>query len=187
MAEPRFDLGFSGRLAPEADAAAARRHLMTVFKLDEAGVAQLFTGRAVIVRRDVDAGQAEQYRQVFAQAGAILDLIPIAAPPPADPDPPAAPPPADPDPPAAPPPPAVAAAESALALGPPTDQLEPPVQAAPLPDTGGLDLVAGNGWSLADCAPAVAPIPIPDLSHLTLADDDPAIRDQQTDDPYERD
>ena len=74
MTEDRYDLSFDGTLSPEADPDEVRRRLMAIFKLSESGAQRLFTGRAMIVKRNVDAATAAQFQQVFATAGAVLRL-----------------------------------------------------------------------------------------------------------------
>ncbi len=76
MPDVHFDLSFNGTLVPDADPIAVRRQLGALFKLDEAGIAQLFIGKPVLVRRAVDVATAAKFERVFHQAGAVLTITP---------------------------------------------------------------------------------------------------------------
>lgn len=175
MADERFDLVYKGLIAPGADPERTRRRLTAIFKLTDKGVERLFTGKPVIVKRDVDAATAAQFEKVFAHAGAILTVIPIEA--------------------AglsesvesqvaseSVEPPQIGAIDtSRLALAPQGGDLEePPATALPDLDLSYLSLVPGTGWTLEDCQPPPTPIPELDLSHLSLEPPAPAA-DRETD------
>lgn len=170
MTEDRYDLSFDGTLSPEADPAEARRRLMAIFKLSESGAQRLFTGRAMIVKRNVDAATAAQFQQVFATAGAVLRLSrvePVAAldsPDQTSPDRPSG---DDVRSPVSGP----TIGTSGLSLAPPGGLLEePPQYVVPVLDLSHLSLVPGDEWTLEDCEPPPTPIPEPDTSYLSLAE-----------------
>jgi len=168
MAEPRYDLSFRGTLIAGADADLARQRLRELFRLDEAGVARLFSGQPVVVKRDVDVKTAAQYERAFSEAGAVLERLELNAA--ADPAP--SPPPSAPQAPAAGATSAealAALAASSLALAPQEGFLEAEREVKiPAIDTGHLALVGGADWSLEDCERPPTPIPEPDISHLSL-------------------
>jgi hypothetical protein len=162
MSEQRYDLSYRGLLVPGADPVEVRRRLGAIFKLHEAGLGRLFTGKPVIVKRDVDAATAARYERLFAQAGAELTVVPLerSEPPPVlDPEP-------------------YVGVEtrhgpgidtSGLSLAPVGGVLEELPPPAPVQlDISHLSLVSGNDWTLEDCEPPPTPIPLPDLSYLTL-------------------
>lgn len=195
MSDQRFDLTYRGLIAPAADPAQTRERLTQIFKLNEKGVERLFTGKPVVVKRDVDAATAAQFEKIFARAGAVLTVTPIDSP-------------GGPIEAAVRPdssdigadsgsvsepndlPPflhrdhagsaASAATPSGLSLAPQFGDLEEaPPTAAPDIDISYLSLVAGSDWTLEDCEPPPTPVPEPDLSYLALepmseARDDPA-------------
>ncbi|QIK37324.1 hypothetical protein GWK36_04195 [Caldichromatium japonicum] len=176
MSEPRFDILFDGALLPEADPMQVRTRLGAAFKLDAAGVERLFCGKAVIVKRDADAATAERYRQVFAEAGAVVRLRALGGE--ASPQPPAADTaeaarmqPGQANPSATPPRPEVPDFSTSADF----DQLEePPPVKAPALDLSHLSLVSGTDWDLSDCTPPPPTTPVPDTSHLRLADSEPS-------------
>lgn len=176
MTEERFDLSYKGDLAPGADPASVRERLTAVFKLSAAGAERLFAGRPVIVKRNADAVAAARFTEVFEQAGAVLTVIPLATE--AAPEVPGN----DTDAAAAPEriqSPAQVSLDrgtdaATLSIAAQDGFLEAPrtVNIAAF-DTGGLDLVSGRDWSLADCEPPPTPIPMPDIGHLSLAEMEP--------------
>jgi hypothetical protein len=165
MADVDFDLSFDGTLAPTADPLAVRHQLASLFKLDEAGIAQLFTGKPVFIKRAVDVATAAKFERVFAQAGAVLTITPGASGLDATAGPTAPGSPASSD--QATP---LSSPTSGLALAPQTGFIENPGPVKiPDLDTSYLSLVSTPDWSLEDCQPAVTPAPVGDLSHLSLA------------------
>lgn len=162
MADQRYDLSYRGLLSPGADPEETRRRLGAIFKLGETGLERLFTGKPVIVKRDVDAATAAHYERLFAQAGAELTVVPLesaASRPAPDPVPPGV------DESAQGP----TIDTSGLSLAPPGGVLEDPAPSVSLElDISYLSLVPGDDWTLEDCEPPPTPIPLPDLSYLTL-------------------
>ena len=154
MAERRYDLSYRGLLSPGADPEEARRRLGAIFKLNEAGLGRLFTGKPVIVKRDVDAETAAQFERLFAQAGAELTVIPLDD--------------RGPSPVPAPAPSVEVTAHrgpaidtSRLSLAPLGGVLEEPPPTVSLNlDLSYLTLVEGDDWTLEDCEPPPTPIPL---------------------------
>ncbi|EXJ13991.1 hypothetical protein [Imhoffiella purpurea] len=179
MAEQRFDIAFDGSTTADADPALARQRLQSLFKLDEAGIARLFSGKPVFIKRDVDASTAAQFEKVFSQLGAVVRLIPLhdgdgsAGPPPADtaesvpaPSPDDQAPEKDTSPPA----------EDPLSLAPLTEDgflEEPPAVKMPDLDLSHLSLVTGSDWTLEDCETSPSATRTPDTSHLSLTEIEP--------------
>ncbi len=170
MTEERFDLSYRGDLLAGADPAVVRQHLRAVFNLSEESAARLFTGRSVSIKHNADAETAVRFRDVFTQAGALLRVSPIETVSDADdrtdvrssPQPSRA----QND--------ASAPAATPLSLAAHGGFLEaPPTINIDAFDTSELSLVVGSDWSLADCEPAPASIPLPDIGHLSLAEMEP--------------
>lgn len=161
MSDQRFDLTYSGLIAPGADPEQTRQRLAAVFKLSEQGVERLFVGQPVSVKRDVDEATATRFKKVFAQAGAVLTVTAVAGPEvvvdAAGAD-------------VATTPQANGSDTATLTLAPAGGVLEqPPDAAPPRLDTSYLSLVPGQSWSLDDCEPPPTLIPEPDISYLSLA------------------
>jgi len=172
MTDQRFDLSYRGLIALGADPAETRRRLSQIFRLTEQGADRLFTGQAVIVKRNVDAATATRFEGIFAKAGAVLTLTPVASPGPkaaavdaltgdsarrAGVSPQVA---------------ATGWTQATLALAPQGGDLEAnPDLRWPDLNTSYLSLVQGGDWTLLDCAAPATPIPEPDISDLSLAPD----------------
>ncbi|EIC20649.1 hypothetical protein [Thiorhodovibrio frisius] len=77
MADPTFDVLFSGELLGSASPDYVKKRLAQIFKLDEAGVERLFSGQRVFVKRGVDFATAERLREVFDKAGALAEVVPV--------------------------------------------------------------------------------------------------------------
>ena len=160
MSDQRFDLSFSGALRPGTDPEQARRFLTEAFRLNDQDAARLFSGRPMLIKRGVDAATAARVEQVFARAGAVLTVRPVA----------------EPDaqggalsPGATAPPRVQDPAASGYTLAPEGEFIDrsPPVR-PPALDLGHLSLVPGQDWTLTDCTPPPATKPPPDTSRLSL-------------------
>ncbi|MBK5930154.1 phosphate-starvation-inducible PsiE family protein [Halochromatium salexigens] len=76
MSATRFDLEFAGELTPGTDPGQARARVKRLFKLSDEAVAQLFSGTPVTVKRGIDSALASRLHAAFAQAGALVRIIP---------------------------------------------------------------------------------------------------------------
>ena len=75
MSEQLFEIAFSGQIAAGAELETVKLHIAKIFKADEARLAQLFSGRRVIIKRSVDAATAARYRGAFEKVGAICEVV----------------------------------------------------------------------------------------------------------------
>lgn len=69
-----FNVIFRGDIAPGHSLAKVRECLRDHFKLDDARVDQLFSGRPVIVKKNLDHSRASQFRDLLADMGALAQL-----------------------------------------------------------------------------------------------------------------
>jgi len=76
MAE-KFNVVFNGQAEPNQDIEDVKQRLATVLKLDASGITRLFSGSAVVIKKNVDAATAEKYNQVFKRAGAVCIVEPV--------------------------------------------------------------------------------------------------------------
>lgn len=97
--DPPLELVFRGECLEGYDPAAVRATLAKALKLDQRRADRLFSGRRIVVRRNVDVVAAHRYIAKFAMMGAVLQAEPqegvseeppAPLPPPAPPPPPAA-------------------------------------------------------------------------------------------------
>lgn len=181
MPQERFDIYFSGELLPDQSPDPVREWLGRQFKLQGQALDHLFSGTPVRIKQNVDMDTAGRYRAAFRQAGALVDIRPVAEQPPA---------------------PAATAEDSSAEpelLPPNTGSLEdcaPEVTAAEIPDISYMDLGSPdrpidetpaappadidtsrltaeppNSGDLSDCVQEKPARPIPDISGITLSED----------------
>lgn len=74
MSDQLFEIAFSGQIANGADLATVKQHIAAIFKADDERLAQLFSGKRMIIKRSVDAATAAKYRGAFEKAGAICEV-----------------------------------------------------------------------------------------------------------------
>ena len=170
MPEDRYNIVFSGELVTGADAAKKRERLGNTFRLGASQLDNLFSGQAVVVKRDVDLMTATRFQQAFLAAGARAAIELVSAAPSAPADAAAHGEPTDLPQTASETAPATVAGAT-LALAPPGTPLDEVDDAGPAcqPDTTALSLVQAPDWDLSDCAPPPAATPDYDLSELALA------------------
>lgn len=76
--EPRYDLLFRGDIVPGHRLDEVKARVQALFQIDEERLANLFSGRPALIRRNLDAAEAERYREVLANAGALVEVRPVA-------------------------------------------------------------------------------------------------------------
>jgi len=185
MAEPLFDLYFSGKTTGEEAAEQVRLKVGKIFSANDETLNRLFSGKPIRIKSGVDQATAIRYRVALRDAGALLEIKPqksTAAETSSTP--------------------ATQPAEEFSLLPPNTGNLLDcaiPTTPLPLPDisdialapvgvvidesdrpsaqainTEGLTLAEPNSGSLEDCQSAVEARPIPDIAHIELEQDEPA-------------
>lgn len=70
----RYTVIFEGRIMPGKSAEMVKDRLKSALKTDDQGLAKLFTGNPVAVRKQADLATAEKYQKVFAAAGAFCEI-----------------------------------------------------------------------------------------------------------------
>ncbi|MFK4073433.1 hypothetical protein ACI2KX_06970 [Ectopseudomonas khazarica] len=159
----RYEIAFSGQLVPGAQLELVKANMAKLFQADAQRIAQLFSGRRIVIKNNLDAAAAEKYRSTLERAGARVEVIDmdmpveeveLAPPPPAEPAP------------AAPAAPAAAAASASagrLQVAP-RDEYMAAFSEVDAPDFG----IAPVGADLQDAKPD-AEAPRVDLSQFSLA------------------
>ncbi|SDT87735.1 Uncharacterized membrane protein YhaH, DUF805 family [Pseudomonas pohangensis] len=72
MTEPLFKVVFSGELLPGFALDTVRENLAKLFKSDLGKIDHLFTGKAVVLKRDLKAADADKYLAALHNAGALV-------------------------------------------------------------------------------------------------------------------
>lgn len=75
MADPTYDVLFSGDLLGSAELDHVKQRVAELFKLDQAGTERLFSGKQVFIKRGVDHATAERFREAFRRAGAVAEVV----------------------------------------------------------------------------------------------------------------
>jgi len=71
----RYTVIFEGRIMPGKSTEMVKERLKAALKTDDQGLAKLFTGSPVAVRKNADLATAEKYKKVFANAGAFCEIL----------------------------------------------------------------------------------------------------------------
>lgn len=69
-----YEVAFSGKLVADAQPDLVKANLAKIFQADEQRIAQLFSGRRIVIKSNLDAAGAEKYREILARAGAVLEV-----------------------------------------------------------------------------------------------------------------
>ena len=79
MTDELFDIFFSGKVLPDNDLDTVKQNVGKIFNANASVLAQLFSGKAVKIKKAVDMDTAIKYRVKFREAGAVVDIRPSAA------------------------------------------------------------------------------------------------------------
>lgn len=71
----RYEIAFSGELVPGAQLEAVQANLAKLFQADAQRIAQLFSGRRVVIKNNLDEAAAEKYRSTLERAGARVEVV----------------------------------------------------------------------------------------------------------------
>lgn len=75
MTEKLYEIAFQGRVVDGADLDAVKQKIGAMFKADENRLAQLFSGRRVVIKRQADETTVAKYRGAFQKAGAVCEVV----------------------------------------------------------------------------------------------------------------
>ena len=71
----RYEIAFSGELVPGAQLEVVQANLAKLFQADAQRIAQLFSGRRVVIKNNLDEAGAEKYRSTLERAGARVEVV----------------------------------------------------------------------------------------------------------------
>ena len=74
MSDQQFEVLFRGDIVPGQAVAEVKERLASLFKLEAAQVEQLFSGRPMTIRRNLDEISAKKYQQALLNIGAVAEL-----------------------------------------------------------------------------------------------------------------
>ena len=73
----RYEIAFSGELAPGATLEQVEANLARLFQADAQRIALLFSGRRIVIKQNLDFDTVEKYRQAMVRAGAVPEVRPM--------------------------------------------------------------------------------------------------------------
>lgn len=74
MSDEKFEVAFSGEIADGADLEQVKVRVGQMFKADASKLAHLFSGKRVVIKKDIDHQTAEKYRTALNKAGALCEV-----------------------------------------------------------------------------------------------------------------
>ena len=74
MSGSSLEIVFRGDIVPGNTMVEVRDNLRELFKADDAQLAKLFSGRPVVIRRNLDEDAAKRYQQAMERAGAVVQV-----------------------------------------------------------------------------------------------------------------
>lgn len=77
MSDRRFEVIFRGDVVPGQSLMDVKRRLAELFGAPATKVEQMFSGRPVVIKRDLDEEAAARYRVALKDAGALVELRPV--------------------------------------------------------------------------------------------------------------
>lgn len=75
MADQRFSIVFAGRIADGADPTQVRKNLANLFNVESAKVEPMFSGKKVLLKKNLEETKARNYQAALAKAGAVVELV----------------------------------------------------------------------------------------------------------------
>jgi hypothetical protein len=85
MSDQLFEVAFSGQISDGAELAEVKSKVGKMFNADDAKLAQLFSGKRVVIKKNIDQATAAKYQTALNRAGAqceiaAMDGAPVAQP-----------------------------------------------------------------------------------------------------------
>lgn len=77
MSDQLFEVAFSGQISAGADLAEVKARVGKMFNADETKLAQLFSGKRIVIKKNIDEATAAKYRTALNRAGAECEVNPI--------------------------------------------------------------------------------------------------------------
>jgi uncharacterized protein YbjQ (UPF0145 family) len=74
----RYQVVFEGKTVAGKGIDSVKKRLMGLLKTDARGIDRLFSGKPVVIKKNVDAATAEKFRNAFEAAGAVCSVHQVA-------------------------------------------------------------------------------------------------------------
>jgi len=79
MAKGSYQVIFSGKIIEHADLDMVKANVARVFSMPPDRIEKLFSGRRLVLKKELDQATAERYRATLQRAGALCELVDTAA------------------------------------------------------------------------------------------------------------
>ena len=79
MSDELFEVAFSGQISDAADLDDVKAKVAKMFNADEAKLAQLFSGKRIIIKKNIDQQTAAKYQTAIQRAGAVCEVNSLSA------------------------------------------------------------------------------------------------------------
>ncbi len=77
MSDELFEVAFSGNISEGANLDEVKARVGKMFKADDAKIAQMFSGKRIVIKRNLDKAAAVRYANAFKKAGAVCEVKPM--------------------------------------------------------------------------------------------------------------
>lgn len=74
MSDELFEVAFSGQIIDGADLAQVKEKVGAMFKADETKLVHLFSGKRVVIKKNIDQKTANKYKTALQNAGAVCEI-----------------------------------------------------------------------------------------------------------------
>lgn len=80
MSEELFEIAFSGQIKEDADLEQVKAKVGVMFKADAGKLAQLFSGKRMVIKKNIDQATANKYKTALGNAGAVCEVKSLSVP-----------------------------------------------------------------------------------------------------------
>jgi hypothetical protein len=77
MSDQLFEVAFSGQISEGAELGEVKAKVAKMFNADEAKLGQLFSGKRVVIKKNIDKVTAAKYQTALNRAGAQCEISPL--------------------------------------------------------------------------------------------------------------
>ena len=77
MSEQLFEVAFSGQISEDANLDEVKARVGKMFNADDAKLAQLFSGKRIVIKKNIDQATAAKYQTALSRAGAECEVSSI--------------------------------------------------------------------------------------------------------------
>ncbi len=75
VSDELYQVIFDGTLSGDIELEQVKKNLAAMFKMNATQVEAMFSGKPIVIKRNVDSAAAEKYRAAFLKAGAKCSLV----------------------------------------------------------------------------------------------------------------